>query len=206
MWCNLLYRKHVRRAHMILVQVGDKLLLDAADPRIATPKPNGAIPLTILSIFPYGTVEVIHPKFGTFKSLNTGFPEPHGQAHGCVVGRARTMGGNTVMRYDSVKTEKECFPNTGFDNLPRLCAMAMGNPAKLKRACDTPLPTDRGRACQNNKGVRLHTRAWEKRTKDDTAVQHHRVHQCAQFRKPRNTRAGTRTHGRASRPCAPISL
>ncbi|PPS14739.1 hypothetical protein GOBAR_AA05840 [Gossypium barbadense] len=49
------------------LKVGDKVLLDAADPRIATVEPNGAIPLMVLNIFPYGTVEVIHPKFDTFK-------------------------------------------------------------------------------------------------------------------------------------------
>ncbi|PPS04564.1 hypothetical protein GOBAR_AA16098 [Gossypium barbadense] len=53
------------------VKVGDKVLLDAADPHIATSKPNGAIPLTVLSIFPYGIVEVIHPKFRTFKVNST---------------------------------------------------------------------------------------------------------------------------------------
>ncbi|PPS11794.1 hypothetical protein GOBAR_AA08838 [Gossypium barbadense] len=53
------------------LKVGDKVLLDAADPRITTSKPNEEIPLTVLSIFPYGTVEVIHPKFGTFKVNNT---------------------------------------------------------------------------------------------------------------------------------------
>ncbi|PPR98706.1 hypothetical protein GOBAR_AA21962 [Gossypium barbadense] len=53
------------------LKVGDKVLLDAADPRIATSEPDGAIPLTILNIFPFGTVEVIHPKFGTFKVNNT---------------------------------------------------------------------------------------------------------------------------------------
>ncbi|PPS05651.1 hypothetical protein GOBAR_AA14989 [Gossypium barbadense] len=53
------------------LKVGDKVLLDAVDPRIATSEPNGEIPLTVLSIFPYGRVEVIHPKFGTFKVNNT---------------------------------------------------------------------------------------------------------------------------------------
>ncbi|PPR99265.1 hypothetical protein GOBAR_AA21404 [Gossypium barbadense] len=53
------------------LNVGDKVLLDTADPRIATSEPNGEIPLTVLSIFPYGTVEVIHPKFSTFKVNNT---------------------------------------------------------------------------------------------------------------------------------------
>ncbi|PPS00753.1 hypothetical protein GOBAR_AA19906 [Gossypium barbadense] len=53
------------------LKVGDKVLLDVVDPRIATPEPNEEIPLTVLSIFPYGTVEVIHPKFDTFKVNNT---------------------------------------------------------------------------------------------------------------------------------------
>ncbi|PPR87375.1 hypothetical protein GOBAR_AA33313 [Gossypium barbadense] len=49
------------------LKVGDKVLLNAADPHIATTKQNEEIPLTVLSIFPFGTVEVSHPKFGTFK-------------------------------------------------------------------------------------------------------------------------------------------
>ncbi|PPR85226.1 hypothetical protein GOBAR_AA35466 [Gossypium barbadense] len=53
------------------LKVGDKVLLDTADPRITTSEPNEEIPLTVLSIFPYGTVEVNHPKFGTFKENNT---------------------------------------------------------------------------------------------------------------------------------------
>ncbi|PPS16939.1 hypothetical protein GOBAR_AA03642 [Gossypium barbadense] len=53
------------------LKVGDKVLLDAADPHIATPEPNEEILLMVLSIFPYGTVEVIHPKFGTFKGISS---------------------------------------------------------------------------------------------------------------------------------------
>ncbi|PPS10093.1 hypothetical protein GOBAR_AA10547 [Gossypium barbadense] len=53
------------------LKVGDNVLLDAADPRIATSEPNREIPLIVLSIFPYGTVEVIHPKFDTFKVNST---------------------------------------------------------------------------------------------------------------------------------------
>ncbi|PPS13899.1 hypothetical protein GOBAR_AA06680 [Gossypium barbadense] len=83
------------------LKVGDKVLLDATDPRIATSEPNGEIPLTVLSIFPYGTVEVILPKFSAFKP---GFPEPHVQADGCAIGRAHTTEGNTAMRYGHVKT------------------------------------------------------------------------------------------------------
>ncbi|PPS02111.1 hypothetical protein GOBAR_AA18556 [Gossypium barbadense] len=53
------------------LKVGDKVSLDAADPHIDTAKPNEEIPLTVLSIFPFGTVEVSHPKFDTFKVKNT---------------------------------------------------------------------------------------------------------------------------------------
>ncbi|PPS18612.1 hypothetical protein GOBAR_AA01963 [Gossypium barbadense] len=53
------------------LKVGDKVLLDAADPHIITTKPNDEIPLTVLSIFPFSKVEVNDPKFGTFKVNNT---------------------------------------------------------------------------------------------------------------------------------------
>ncbi|PPR83791.1 hypothetical protein GOBAR_AA36921 [Gossypium barbadense] len=50
-------------------KVGDKVLLDKMDPRIATSKfnANGATPFIVLNVFPYGTVEVDHSEFGTFK-------------------------------------------------------------------------------------------------------------------------------------------
>ncbi|PPR91649.1 hypothetical protein GOBAR_AA29033 [Gossypium barbadense] len=84
------------------LKVGDRVLLDAADTRIATSEPNGAIPLKVLSIFPYGTVEVIHPKFGTFK-----FSNPHGRAHGRALGRAHTTGIDTAVRHGHAKIGKK---------------------------------------------------------------------------------------------------
>ncbi|PPS12777.1 hypothetical protein GOBAR_AA07861 [Gossypium barbadense] len=53
------------------LNVRDKVLLDAANPRITTSEPNEEIPLTVLSIFPYGIVKVNHLKFNTFKVNNT---------------------------------------------------------------------------------------------------------------------------------------
>ncbi|PPS18046.1 hypothetical protein GOBAR_AA02541 [Gossypium barbadense] len=53
------------------LKVGDKVLLDAADPHIVITTPNKEIPFTVFSIFPFGTVEVSHPKFSTFKVNNT---------------------------------------------------------------------------------------------------------------------------------------
>ncbi|PPR91555.1 hypothetical protein GOBAR_AA29130 [Gossypium barbadense] len=38
-----------------------------SNPHIVATTSNEEIPLTVLKIFPFGTVEVIHPKFGTFK-------------------------------------------------------------------------------------------------------------------------------------------
>ncbi|PPS11288.1 hypothetical protein GOBAR_AA09351 [Gossypium barbadense] len=55
------------------LKVGDQVLLDAADLHIVTTTPNEKIFLTVLSIFPFGTVEVSHPKFGTFKVTNRVF-------------------------------------------------------------------------------------------------------------------------------------
>ncbi|PPR87858.1 hypothetical protein GOBAR_AA32832 [Gossypium barbadense] len=55
------------------LKVGNKVLLDAADLHIVTTTPNEEIPLTVLSIFPFSTVEVSHPRFGTFKV----FPQRH---------------------------------------------------------------------------------------------------------------------------------
>ncbi|PPS05687.1 hypothetical protein GOBAR_AA14959 [Gossypium barbadense] len=54
------------------LKVGDKVLLDAADPHIVTTIPNEEIPLMVLSIFPFGTAKVSHPKFGTFKHTRPG--------------------------------------------------------------------------------------------------------------------------------------
>ncbi|PPR88435.1 hypothetical protein GOBAR_AA32255 [Gossypium barbadense] len=53
------------------LKVGDSVLLDATDPHIVTTISNEEIPLTVLSIFPFSTVVVSHPKFGTFKVNNT---------------------------------------------------------------------------------------------------------------------------------------
>ncbi|PPS15687.1 hypothetical protein GOBAR_AA04895 [Gossypium barbadense] len=60
------------------LKVGDKVLLNATDPHIVTTTLNEEIPFTVLSIFPFGTVEVSHSKFGTFKV----FLQRHGQAYG----------------------------------------------------------------------------------------------------------------------------
>ncbi|PPR88167.1 hypothetical protein GOBAR_AA32522 [Gossypium barbadense] len=53
------------------LKVGDKVLVDEADPPVATFEPNGAIPFAVLNIFPYGIVEVTHSEFGTFKVNST---------------------------------------------------------------------------------------------------------------------------------------
>ncbi|PPS19287.1 hypothetical protein GOBAR_AA01274 [Gossypium barbadense] len=53
------------------LKVGDKVLLNVADSHIVTTSPNEEIPLTVLSIFPFGMAEVSHPKFCTFKVNNT---------------------------------------------------------------------------------------------------------------------------------------
>ncbi|PPS09305.1 hypothetical protein GOBAR_AA11341 [Gossypium barbadense] len=67
------------------LNIGDKVLLDTADPHIITTTPNEEIPLIVLSTFPFGMVEVSHPKFGTFKV----FPQRHSQTHGRTYGHVK---------------------------------------------------------------------------------------------------------------------
>ncbi|PPR90253.1 hypothetical protein GOBAR_AA30434 [Gossypium barbadense] len=64
-------RKHKLDTSSNQLQISDTVLLYAVDPHIVTTTPNEKIPLTVLSIFPFGTVEVSHPKFDTFKVNNT---------------------------------------------------------------------------------------------------------------------------------------
>ncbi|PPS01864.1 hypothetical protein GOBAR_AA18799 [Gossypium barbadense] len=85
------------------LQVGDKVFLDATDPHIVTTTPNEEIPLTVLSIFPFDTVEVSHPKFGTCKHTWPGTraslkPWPN-------------RGRDTAVRYDRVEAGHD-FPKT----------------------------------------------------------------------------------------------
>ncbi|PPR95254.1 hypothetical protein GOBAR_AA25417 [Gossypium barbadense] len=91
------------------LKVGDKVLLDVADPRITTFETNEEIPLTVLSIFPYGTIE-------TSSRL-------HSQAHGRALFH--------------MKTGQDFFPNTGYDKLPCPCDMAVGETGKTTWGCDT---------------------------------------------------------------------
>ncbi|PPR90895.1 hypothetical protein GOBAR_AA29788 [Gossypium barbadense] len=171
------------------LKVGDKVLLDAADPLIATSEPNEEISLTVLNIFPYGTVEVIHPKFGTFKfftsnllteSSNTRFSHPHGQAHRRALGYAHITGGDTAVRYGCLKTGQNFSPTWypischdratwPWEKLPkqhwretRPCLETVVETENLTLACNTPISFTRGRHFQTNTYVDLYTRAWEK--------------------------------------------
>ncbi|PPR92236.1 hypothetical protein GOBAR_AA28432 [Gossypium barbadense] len=76
-------------------QVGDTVLLDVVDPHIVTTTPNKEISLTVLSIFPFGTVKVSHPKFSTFKR-NTGVGM---ETHECARDKARFCFFDTGMRH-----------------------------------------------------------------------------------------------------------
>ncbi|PPR90297.1 hypothetical protein GOBAR_AA30387 [Gossypium barbadense] len=75
------------------LKVGDKVLLDAADPHIVTTTPNEKITLTVLSIFPFGMVE--HTQPGTRAYLK---PWPN-------------RGRDTAMQYGRVEARYD-FPKT----------------------------------------------------------------------------------------------
>ncbi|PPS13898.1 hypothetical protein GOBAR_AA06679 [Gossypium barbadense] len=115
------------------LKVGDKVLLDATDPRIATLEPNEEIPLTVLSIFPYGTVEVIHPKFDTFKGKIFSPTRDAISYHGHVT-------------WLWVKLPKQYGCET------RPCFKTVVEIKNVTRAYDTPVPSTRGLYCQNKHG------------------------------------------------------
>ncbi|PPR86342.1 hypothetical protein GOBAR_AA34350 [Gossypium barbadense] len=75
------------------LKVGDKVLLDIADPRITTSKPNEEIPLTVFSIFPY--------------VLKHRVSHPYSQAHGHALVRAHTIGGDKTVQCGRVKIGQE---------------------------------------------------------------------------------------------------
>ncbi|KAA3474964.1 Transposon Ty3-I Gag-Pol polyprotein [Gossypium australe] len=65
------YDEHVMRTNQF--KVGDKILLEKADPRISPSKleSNGSTLCTVLNVFPYDTVEVTNSELETFKVNNT---------------------------------------------------------------------------------------------------------------------------------------
>ncbi|PPR90646.1 hypothetical protein GOBAR_AA30038 [Gossypium barbadense] len=137
------------------LKVGDKVLLDAADHHIVTTTPNEEIPLTVLNIFPFGTVEVSHPKFGTFKHTWPG-------TRACLK-PWRNKGRDTVVRYGRVEAGHD-FPKTRGainphdhatwswvnligdhgrgDGKPRVC-QGQGSILFLQHERDTPVPFSR---------------------------------------------------------------
>ncbi|PPS11306.1 hypothetical protein GOBAR_AA09336 [Gossypium barbadense] len=85
------------------LKVGDKVLLDVANPHIVTTTPNEEIPLTVLSIFPFGIVEVSHPKFSYFKHTRPG-------TQACLKPWTN-RGRDTTVRYGRVEAGHD-FPKT----------------------------------------------------------------------------------------------
>ncbi|PPS11640.1 hypothetical protein GOBAR_AA08998 [Gossypium barbadense] len=100
-------RQHELNTFPNQLKVGDRVLLDAADPHIVTTTLNEEIPLTILSIFPFGTVKVSHRKYDTFKTwLST----------------------QACLR--QCENRAKIFPNTGYDKMPQSYDLTVFKSAK----------------------------------------------------------------------------
>ncbi|PPR91583.1 hypothetical protein GOBAR_AA29101 [Gossypium barbadense] len=154
------------------LKVGDKVLLDAADPRITTSETNEEIPLTVLSIFPYGTVEVNHPKFNTFK-VNNNHLKPYvdkiysrDEEYFLKTTRPSTLAcirlcENRARFFSPTRDMISCHGRATWlwAKLPkqhgratRLCLETVVETENVTRAYDTPMPSTRGRHCQNKHG------------------------------------------------------
>ncbi|PPS06852.1 hypothetical protein GOBAR_AA13792 [Gossypium barbadense] len=139
---------------------------DVADPHIVTTTLNEEIPLTVLSIFPFDTVEVSHPKFDTFKVTNSTRPITRTCLRLC--DQHERKHGRAIRPYEN--RVKVIFPNMGCDKWPWACDLAVVKSAKRTRACDTLVSSTRGQHCQNDTGMRRPTRPLEKRTTSHTVV------------------------------------
>ncbi|PPS10707.1 hypothetical protein GOBAR_AA09936 [Gossypium barbadense] len=135
------------------LKVGGRVLLDVADPHIVATTPNEEIPLTVLSIFPFGTVEVSHPKFGSFKVNNTRLKPYFDEMDSRNEEFSTETQPSTLACLGPCENRAKISPNTGYDKMPRLCNMAMVEPVKTTWVCDTPCGRTVGKL------VRL-TRAW----------------------------------------------
>ncbi|PPR96408.1 hypothetical protein GOBAR_AA24261 [Gossypium barbadense] len=110
------------------LKVGDKVLLDATNPRITTSEPNEEIPLMVLSIFPYGTVELI----AGMRSVNS--------SH----------------HLDHAEESRETWPwaelpkQHGHETRP--CLETIVETENVTRACNTLVPSTCGQHYQNEHG------------------------------------------------------
>ncbi|PPR92460.1 hypothetical protein GOBAR_AA28212 [Gossypium barbadense] len=100
------------------LKVGDTILLDVVDPHIVTTTPNEEIPLTVLSIFPFGTVKVSHPKFGTFKAFNVIFKRKGNrrtsleEEEGIVILHGSNRENSSPFPTVSMRAPRRALPNT----------------------------------------------------------------------------------------------
>ncbi|PPS09205.1 hypothetical protein GOBAR_AA11439 [Gossypium barbadense] len=188
------------------LKVGDKVVLDPVDPHIVTVRPDEEIPLTVLSIFPFGTVEVNHPKFGTFKFLTANL-----LIEILNIGFSTKTRPSTRACLGPCENKAKDFPNTGYDKTPRPCDMVVVEPGKTTRACNTPVWKNRG--C----GPYIHRRGRSKRSwtrSFDTTMCTHTLKvygsgtnfKRAQIGKTRNTQAKIGEHGRVPWPCGLKSI
>ncbi|PPR93310.1 hypothetical protein GOBAR_AA27360 [Gossypium barbadense] len=137
------------------LKVGDTVLLDSVDPHIVTTTPNEEIPLTVLSIFPFGIVEVSHPKFGTFKVHYVIIERKEGR--GPILKETWGLGSSSVVmmnnddpgtihfRLGGLVRGHECT-TTQYPHLPPLCWKALATlfqlrPQPLEGLSSPPFPT-----------------------------------------------------------------
>ncbi|PPR91571.1 hypothetical protein GOBAR_AA29115 [Gossypium barbadense] len=126
------------------LQVGDKVLLDVADPQIANSKPNEETPLTVTSIFPYVGM----------RSVNSSIHHDHApeRAKFSPTRDAINLHGRALGPWANLPKQRRRA------TLP--CRRTIVELEKIARAFATPVSRTRGQTCQINMGVGLHRQAW----------------------------------------------
>ncbi|PPS17190.1 hypothetical protein GOBAR_AA03388 [Gossypium barbadense] len=162
------------------LNVGDKVLLDAADPCITTSEPNKVIPLTVLNIFPYEiSSENLHePCSGNNKGPI--YEERRLQIE--ELDEWRTQKSRTSDKSKLSQDKLNTSPNqlkVGDKVLldatdPCITTSEPNKVIPLMRST-RPCHLSMVDTIKMNTGVDLCTGAWEKQTKQDTAVRHDRT-------------------------------
>ncbi|PPS17442.1 hypothetical protein GOBAR_AA03133 [Gossypium barbadense] len=115
-------------------KVGDKVLLDAADPRIATSEPNEEIPLTLIA-----GMKCVNSSHHLDHTEERVFPStrPGTRAYRRSCSHHKKRHGRAIRQCEN---RIKFFTNMGCDKSPWPWDKAVGDTAKRIWACDMPVP------------------------------------------------------------------
>ncbi|PPS00275.1 hypothetical protein GOBAR_AA20387 [Gossypium barbadense] len=125
------------------LKVGDRVLLDAADPHIVTTTPNEEIPSTVISIFPFARIRSINSSNHHDHSTERFSTETRPRARACL-GQCE----NRATIFPNIAYDKTRVPrDVAVVELAKTTQACRGEPVKTTRTYDIPVSSTRGQTC-----------------------------------------------------------